>query len=155
MNDESLNDESIAESDYGRGQILRAGLLRRRCPRTSRRSTGPPPVGPRTQWPAELRWTLELCLAAQPPIAIYWGDALTLLYNDAWRTLIGDKHPAALGRPGREVFAEIWTTLELMFGVRDRPREAAPTSTQVYRNVLLRLHLEPGSSGNGKGRRHL
>ncbi|MGH7105989.1 MAG: ATP-binding protein, partial [Acetobacteraceae bacterium] len=48
-------------------------------------------------------------------MAIYWGTALALLYNDEWRPIPGEKHPAALGRPGREVWPEIWTTIGPLF----------------------------------------
>ena len=38
-----------------------------------------------------------------------WGPELTVLYNDGYaRTTLGKKHPWALGRPIREVWAEIW-----------------------------------------------
>jgi GAF domain-containing protein/predicted DNA binding protein len=47
-------------------------------------------------------------VAASEAVAVYWGPDLVLLYNDAWRTFINDKHPDALGRPGREVFPELW-----------------------------------------------
>jgi hypothetical protein len=43
-----------------------------------------------------------------------------LLYNDAWRPILGDKHPWALGRPAREVWPEIWSAIEPLFDtVRD------------------------------------
>jgi len=38
---------------------------------------------------------------------LWWGPALLLLYNDAWRPVLGAKHPS-LGLPGREVCPEIW-----------------------------------------------
>ncbi|WP_053080398.1 sensor histidine kinase [Methylobacterium variabile] len=53
-------------------------------------------------------------LPAATPIGLYWGHDFALLYNDAWRRLIGDKHPAALGRPAREVFPEVWGEIEPM-----------------------------------------
>jgi two-component sensor histidine kinase len=34
------------------------------------------------------------------------------LYNDAYASTIGDKHPRALGRPARENWAELWDDLE-------------------------------------------
>jgi PAS domain S-box-containing protein len=49
------------------------------------------------------------------PIAIYWGEDFTLLYNDAWSTILGDKHPWALGKPGAEVWPEIWDALQPEF----------------------------------------
>jgi signal transduction histidine kinase len=42
-------------------------------------------------------------------MVIWWGKDLVLLYNDAWRPVLGvTKHPQALGRPGREIWPEIW-----------------------------------------------
>ena len=38
-----------------------------------------------------------------------WGPDLTFFYNDAYGAMtLGAKHPWALGRPSREVWAEIW-----------------------------------------------
>ena len=69
------------------------------------------PLGPAADWPQPLRSGISIMLGATSPIGIYWGADLTLLYNDAWRELIGDKHPHALGRPAREAFPEIWDTI--------------------------------------------
>ncbi|WP_390883632.1 hypothetical protein [Kovacikia minuta] len=55
-------------------------------------------------WPQSLRSVLSICLNSRFPIAIYWGQDCLLLYNDAWRPIVGDKHPWALGRPGCEVW---------------------------------------------------
>ena len=73
------------------------------------------PLGPMTEWPPELRVAIDIMLGADEALGIYWGEDLTLLYNDAWRELIGEKHPAALGRPARAVFPEIWETIGPMF----------------------------------------
>ncbi|MBF2048530.1 MAG: PAS domain-containing protein [Elainella sp. C42_A2020_010] len=59
-------------------------------------------------WPQSLRSTLGICLNSRFPIAIYWGAEHSLLYNDAWRPIVGDKHPWSLGRPAQEVWSEIW-----------------------------------------------
>lgn len=66
------------------------------------------PFGSVDQWPQSLRSTLSICLNSRFPIAIYWGSDCLLLYNDAWRPIVGDKHPRSLGRPAREVWPEIW-----------------------------------------------
>lgn len=66
------------------------------------------PLGSVETWPQSLRSALSICLNSRFPIAIYWGADCLLLYNDAWRPIVGDKHPWALGRPGREVWSEIW-----------------------------------------------
>ena len=66
------------------------------------------PLGSPQTWPQSLRSALSICLNSRFPIAIYWGADSILLYNDAWRPIVGDKHPRSLGRPGREVWSEIW-----------------------------------------------
>jgi PAS domain S-box-containing protein len=66
------------------------------------------PLGAIETWPQSLRSALSICLNSRFPIAIYWGPEYILLYNDAWRPIVGDKHPWSLGRPGREVWSEIW-----------------------------------------------
>src|SRR6202044_1004394 len=38
-----------------------------------------------------------------------WGPELTFLYNDAYAKMtLGKKHPWALGKPSKQVWAEIW-----------------------------------------------
>jgi len=59
-------------------------------------------------WPQSLRTIVPLVLNSRFPMVIWWGKELVLLYNDAWRPILGTKHPKALGRPGQEVWSEIW-----------------------------------------------
>lgn len=59
-------------------------------------------------WPEGLRWAASICLGAKYPIAIYWGPELTLVYNEAWSEIPGEKHPWALGRTAAEVWPDIW-----------------------------------------------
>jgi PAS domain S-box-containing protein len=66
------------------------------------------PLGAIATWPQSLRSSLSICLNSRFPIAIYWGQDSIVLYNDAWRPIVGNKHPWSLGRPGREVWSEIW-----------------------------------------------
>lgn len=65
-------------------------------------------LGDPTTWPQSLRSAASICLGAKYPIALYWGPELTLLYNDAWSLIPGDKHPWALGRSAHEVWPDIW-----------------------------------------------
>src|SRR5215217_1688078 len=40
---------------------------------------------------------------------IWWGSSLIQFYNDAYRQTMGpERHPSALGQPGRECWEEIW-----------------------------------------------
>jgi PAS domain S-box-containing protein len=66
-------------------------------------------------WPESLKLAISISLNSGFPIAIYWGSDFTLLYNDAWSSIPGDKHPWALGKPGAEVWPEIWEGLQPEF----------------------------------------
>ena len=73
------------------------------------------PFGPPETWPVSLRSALGICLNSAFPTAIYWGPDLRLLYNDAWSTIPGPRHPACLGEPCREVWSDIWDVIEPQF----------------------------------------
>jgi signal transduction histidine kinase/CheY-like chemotaxis protein len=67
------------------------------------------PLGAPSRWPAELRAMVAVALTSRFPIVLWFGrDELYLMYNDGYVEMLGDKHPAALGRPGREVWWDIW-----------------------------------------------
>ncbi|ANY85014.1 hypothetical protein BB934_43135 (plasmid) [Microvirga ossetica] len=70
------------------------------------------PLGPPAAWPRSLRTVVSLVLTSKFPMFMAWGPELAFLYNDAYSSVLGAKHPHALGRPLREVWAEIWTDLE-------------------------------------------
>ena len=69
------------------------------------------PIGPVTSWPQSLKTSVSICLASGFPVLLWWGSELVMLYNDAYRAIIADKHPRAMGRPGRECWPEIWSTI--------------------------------------------
>jgi signal transduction histidine kinase len=67
------------------------------------------PVGPIENWPEVLLIAVNMMLATRHPMFLWWGRELTQFYNDGYRPSIGsDKHPKALGQPGRECWPEIW-----------------------------------------------
>jgi signal transduction histidine kinase/FixJ family two-component response regulator len=67
------------------------------------------PLGPLTQWPQSLQTIVRTMLASRFAMWMAWGPDLTFLYNDAYAAMtLGRKHPWALGKPSREVWAEIW-----------------------------------------------
>ena len=73
------------------------------------------PLGPIESWPQSLRNAIDICLHCSFTIAVCWGPELSLLYNDSYRPILGNKHPAALGQPLHEVFPEIWHIIGPMF----------------------------------------
>ena len=65
-------------------------------------------LGPTEQWPKSLRTTLGIVLGSRFPMLLWWGPDFIQLYNDAYRPILRDKHPAALGVPAAQAWAEIW-----------------------------------------------
>jgi PAS domain S-box-containing protein len=64
------------------------------------------PLGAMEQWPAHLRTTVSVCLQSKFPMLIWWGKELISLYNDAYAHIIAEKHPRALGAPGKDLWPE-------------------------------------------------
>jgi hypothetical protein len=60
-------------------------------------------------------------LSASLPILLLWGKELVLLYNDAFRPILTDRHPRALGDRGREFWTNVWpvvgTTARISFAI--------------------------------------
>ncbi|WP_170149614.1 ATP-binding protein [Rhodoplanes roseus] len=70
------------------------------------------PLGPPERWPDALKMTVSICLNSRFPMVIWWGPDFVMLYNDAYRPILGmTKHPASLGRPGRAIWPETWSII--------------------------------------------
>ena len=65
-------------------------------------------LGPIESWPRSLRTMLGVVLGSRFPMLLWWGPDLLHLYNDAYRPILRDKHPASLGAPASEFWAEVW-----------------------------------------------
>jgi serine phosphatase RsbU (regulator of sigma subunit) len=68
-------------------------------------------LGPVASWSPALLAAVDLTLHTRAPVTLLWGPDDLLIYNEAYAPMIGDKHPAALGAPAGQVFAEIWSTI--------------------------------------------
>ncbi|HYW51811.1 MAG TPA: PAS domain-containing protein [Gemmatimonadaceae bacterium] len=66
-------------------------------------------LGARTTWPATLQAALCLVLDAPTPMCLYIGAEYVMLYNDAFRRILGTKHPSAFAQPAAAVWPEIWS----------------------------------------------
>ena len=65
-------------------------------------------LGPASGWSFALRTAVDLCLGSRLCGCVYWGSQHLILYNDAYASILGTKHPWALGRPTAEVWPEIF-----------------------------------------------
>ncbi|HVU33387.1 MAG TPA: ATP-binding protein [Opitutaceae bacterium] len=82
------------------------------------------PLGEPARWPAAFASAVGIVISARFPMAIYWGEEGWLFYNDAWRPILGDKHPWALGKAARDVWPEIWDEIAPGFDTVRRAGEA-------------------------------
>jgi PAS domain S-box-containing protein len=97
------------------------------------------PLGVPDQWPQSLRTAVAILLSSRFPMWMAWGPELTFFCNDAYRRdTLGGKYPWALGRPFREVWAELWDE------VRSRIEGVLETGRATWDSELL---LFPERSG--------
>ena len=93
-------------------------------------------LGSPLRWPQSLRTSVSTCLDCAFPIVLWWGPQLSILYNDEYAQILGpEKDACALGRPGAEVWAEIWDVIEPMLS--QVVRRGEPTRS---RDLLLHVN---------------
>ncbi len=91
------------------------------------------PVGPIEQWPQSLRTAVSICLSSRFPMLIWWGADLVMLYNDAYRPILGSKkHPQALGATGAKTWPEIWHVIAPMLDGALERGEATWSEDQMF-----------------------
>jgi signal transduction histidine kinase/DNA-binding response OmpR family regulator len=67
------------------------------------------PLGEPAGWDGSLRTMVRAVLSSRFSMWMAWGPELTFFCNEAYRRdTLATKYPWALGRPAREVWAEIW-----------------------------------------------
>src|SRR5581483_8279860 len=68
-------------------------------------------IGSPDGWPESLKTAVRIILASRQPFWIGWGEELIYFYNDPYKSIIGGKHPSALGQPASVVWREIWDNI--------------------------------------------
>ena len=92
------------------------------------------PLGVPSNWPQPLKTLLNIVMGSKQPMFVAWGEAGTLLYNDAYAEILAAKHPAAVGQP----FLKVWAEIE---------GDLTPIVAQAYRGEPvhmsdIELHME-------------
>jgi PAS domain S-box-containing protein len=82
-------------------------------------------LGPIETWPDALELHAAMILAAALPMGLRWGTELIVIYNDAFAQVLGDRHPAALGRPLREAWPELYPAVRGLHEAMLRGERAA------------------------------
>ena len=91
------------------------------------------PLGPLHRWPQSLLTAVGLILESRFGMCIAWGRERVQLYNDAWRAVLGPKHPA-IGRPVAETFPGLWPTIGPLL------EHVAGGEALHYDDLLLPVH---------------
>lgn len=98
-------------------------------------------IGPAPNWDSDLRHISRFLLADTSPAVLFWGESSTILYNEAYLPLLGNKHPGAMGMDASEVFPMIWDQLAGQIAEQRRTRQ---TETCAGTMLLIEKngHLE-------------
>ncbi len=101
-------------------------------------------LGPPSEWPHALRTIVATTLESPFAMNLWCGPDLNLIYNDSYSVVLGSKHPHALGRPGREVWSEIWSEIAPLF---DQIRSAGrPAYSEDALFLMERSNGPPGQA---------
>jgi PAS domain S-box-containing protein len=83
------------------------------------------PLGPVESWSPTLRTIVSFLLANRFPLLLWWGPHYISIYNDAYRPILGTKHPRSIGQPVSECWSEIWHILKPLI---DAPFHGGPAT---------------------------
>jgi PAS domain S-box-containing protein len=89
------------------------------------------PLGAPAHWPQSLKTAVRIMLTSRQPIWVGWGQELTYLYNDPYKSIIGGRHPWALGRSTSEVWREIWSEIGPMLATAMGGQEGTYVEAQL------------------------
>jgi PAS domain S-box-containing protein len=93
------------------------------------------PIGAMDKWSPALRMMTGFLLANRFPLLLWWGPEYVSIYNDAYRPILGTKHPKAIGQP----FREVWTEIAYVLGpLIDAPFNGGPATWME--DILLEVN---------------
>ena len=100
-----MRDESSSSSNADVSFLLGGGEMGARIREKdwSKTSLGSPEC-----WQQSLKTAVRIMLTSRQAMFVWWGEELINLYNDAYKTIVGGKHPEVLGQPASYVWREIW-----------------------------------------------
>jgi PAS domain S-box-containing protein len=94
-------------------------------------------LGSIATWSQSLRTSISICLSSRFPILLWWGTDLVMFYNDAYRPILGSKHPKSMGQQGRDCWVEVWDVIGPMLEGVLMTGEATWSENQI---LLLDRH---------------
>ncbi|MDZ8050909.1 MAG: ATP-binding protein [Aulosira sp. ZfuVER01] len=107
--------EKPCQTSADRAELIRSDLLQslfagdgEMCSLMRSHDWSQTPLGLVEQWPQSLKTAVRIILGSRYPMFIWWGQQMTNFYNDGYAPMLGQRHPAALGQPASEVWADVW-----------------------------------------------
>ncbi len=108
------------------------------------------PLGAIAAWPGVLRTTVANIVHSPIAKVLMWGPDHVMIYNDAYRSIAGPRHPDAFGGLVRQVWPEIWdwnrAVLERGFRGDDiayRDQKLIVTRAGAEEEVVFDLYYTP------------
>eukprot|EP01037_Dinobryon_pediforme_P001390 gene1390-1411_t len=95
-------------------------------------------LGPLEHWPQSLRSTVGLVIASPVAMVLLWGEDGVMIYNDAYSSFAGGRHPKLLGSKVREGWPEVATFNDNVM------RVGLAGGTLAYRDQELVLYRNGG-----------
>ncbi|KAF2822202.1 putative histidine kinase HHK16p [Ophiobolus disseminans] len=84
------------------------------------------PLGPMERWSIQFREVVNLLMRNPHPAALFWGEELQMIYNEAYKNEVaGNKHPGLMGTGFSGPFSELWDGVAPIF------RECARTGHSI------------------------
>ena len=84
------------------------------------------PLGPMESWSIQFREVANLVMKNPHPASLFWGEELTMFYNEAYaKEVAGNKHPDLMGTGFSGPFSELWEGVVGIF------RECARTGQSI------------------------
>jgi signal transduction histidine kinase len=90
-------------------------------------------LGPVASWPQSLKTAAGMVVAQGIAQNLCWGRDLLQIYNDAYREIMADKHPAGLGR------SVLWSWAEIRDEIEPLLHRVMGGETVFFQDLLLRV----------------
>ena len=103
------------------------------------------PLGPRATWSPRLNFAVDMIVASKFPSALRWGPELVLIYNDAYAPMLGDRHPATLGK----TFAQSPPASAVESEGRERAIVAGESGGEIVEDLFLLTQYADGTVTEG------
>lgn len=102
------------------------------------------PLGDPSTWPLSLKLTLNTLFNTRHALSLFWGDQNYFFYNDAYIPMMGiAKHPHSMGKPGAEVWPEVW---DLLWPQIESVRKTGEASWHPDQYVPIHREGEPSEA---------